>query len=112
MRYRGVVQTGKKRGTELGFPTINIPLTDEGVSGIFAGTVFVGGEVYPAAVYADPSRHVLEAHLLDVSEDLYAKEVEVELREKIRDDTKFDNEAELKQAIAEDVAKVREFFKD
>jgi riboflavin kinase/FMN adenylyltransferase len=111
MRYRGVVQRGKKRGTELGFPTINIPLTGESISGIFAATISFAGEKYPAAVYADISRHIIEAHVLDFNDDLYGKEVEVELFEKIRDDEKFDDEAELKQAIAEDVAKVREYFK-
>jgi len=112
MRYRGVVQKGRKQGTALGFPTINIPLLDTSLSGIFAATVFFADKEYPAAVYVDPSRRVLEAHLLDFSDDLYEKEVDIELLEKIRDDKKFDNGAELKQAIAEDVAKVREYFKN
>ena len=110
MRYKGTVQEGKKRGQELGFPTINIPLTDEGVAGIFAAKVFVDGREYPSAVYADISRELLEAHLLEFSEDLYGKEVEVELLKKIRDDEKFTDEAALKAAIAADVAKIREYF--
>jgi riboflavin kinase/FMN adenylyltransferase len=112
MRYRGVVQRGQGRGAELGFPTVNISLQAAGVSGIFAATVFIGDKQYPAAVYADPSRDVLEAHLLDFSDDLYDKEVEIELLEKIRDDRKFSDEAGLKQAIAEDIAKVREYRKN
>jgi riboflavin kinase/FMN adenylyltransferase len=116
MRYKGVVQTGQKRGQELGFPTINIPLEDKEVRGIFAAKVFIGKREYPAAVYADVSRKILEAHMLDFSDlpaqadDLYGKEIEIELLQKIRDDEKFDDEAELKAAIASDVAKVREYF--
>jgi FAD synthase len=49
---------------------------------------------------------------LDCSEDLYNKEIEIELLEKIRDDKTFSNESELKQAIAGDVAKVRDYFKN
>jgi riboflavin kinase/FMN adenylyltransferase len=111
MRYRGVVQEGRKRGTQLGFPTINISSTDAQVSGIFAAIVLIAEQRYPAAVYADSSRHVLEAHLLDVSDDFYGKQIEIELLEKIRDDKLFTDENELKQAIADDVAKVRKYFK-
>jgi riboflavin kinase/FMN adenylyltransferase len=115
MRYKGVVQTGEKRGSALGFPTINIPLEDAGgknASGIFAAKVFVGGREYAAAAYVNSSRGILEAHLLNFSDDLYGKEVEVELLEKIRDDEKFADEDALKAAIARDIAKVREYRKN
>jgi riboflavin kinase/FMN adenylyltransferase len=112
MRYKGVVQKGEERGGALGFPTINIPLEGEHAGGIFAAMVFVDGKEYIAAAYVNNSRHILEAHLLDFSDDLYGKEVEIELLEKIRGDKKFADETSLKQAIADDVAKVREFFKN
>ena len=111
-RYKGVVQEGEKRGVTLGFPTINIPLAGKDVSGIFAAKVFVDGKEYLAAAYANVSRDILEAHLLDFSGDLYGKEVEIELLEKIRDDEKFSDESALKAAIAGDIAKVREYRKN
>lgn len=112
MRYKGVVQKGRKYGQTLGFSTINIPLDDRKVSGIFVATVFVDGKEHRAAAYANPSRAILEAHLLDFSGDLYGKEVEIELLEKLRDDEKFEGEGALKAAIARDVAKVREYRKN
>jgi riboflavin kinase/FMN adenylyltransferase len=112
MRYRAVVQKGKRRGAALGFPTINIPLNGEKLSGIFAATVFIDDKGYIAAAYADISRNILEAHILDFSGDLYGKEIEIELLQKIRDDKKFPDEATLKAAIAADIAKVREYRKN
>lgn len=112
MMYRGIVQKGARRGESLGFPTANISLTDESVSGIYAARVSIGGRAYEAAVYADTHRQLLEAHLLDFSGgDLYGQEIEIEILEKIRDDKRFDSEEELHKAIAEDVQKVRDFFK-
>jgi riboflavin kinase / FMN adenylyltransferase len=110
MGYKGVVQKGEQTGQELGFPTINIPLQGETPEGIFAAKVSVDEKIYFAAAYANTERGILEAHLLDFSDDLYGKEVEIELVEKIRKDKKFANVDELKQAIAEDVAKVRKSF--
>jgi riboflavin kinase/FMN adenylyltransferase len=112
MRFAGVVQKGQKRGQQLGFPTVNIPLTGEKIDGIFAAKVFVDEKEYAAAAYANVSRGILEAHMLDSSDDLYGKEIEIELLEKIRDDKMFTDESELKDAIADDVAKVREYFKN
>lgn len=111
--FTGVVQKGARRGRALGFPTINIPLIDTKVSGIYAARVSVQGQAsHMAAVYADPKRRVLEAHILDFSDDLYGTEAEVELLEKIREDKTFDSESELRAAIADDVAKVRKYFQN
>ena len=108
--YKGIVQKGSKRGTALGFPTINIPLDDANVSGIYAARVKVGEEEYEAAAYADQKRKVLEAHLLDFSRDLYGWNVTIELLKKIREAKKFGNDKVLREAIAHDVTSVREYF--
>jgi len=114
--YTGVVERGSQSAAGLGYPTINIPLADTDVSGIFAAEVSVEDAVYFAAAYANPARGILEAHLLDFSGEpaqtgeLYGKRAEIELLEKIREDKKFDDEAALKDAIAQDVQAVREYF--
>lgn len=105
--FRGVVGKGKGIGTVFGFPTANIPLSDDGVSGVYAGTVMVAGKEYRAAIYADQRRKLLESHLLDFSGDLYGKEITVVLGEKVREDKEFENEEMLRAQIVEDVARVR-----
>ncbi|HVU75291.1 MAG TPA: riboflavin kinase [Candidatus Paceibacterota bacterium] len=110
--FSGFVERGKQRGRVLGFPTINIALEDKTVSGIYAANVYADVSTFRAAAFADPSRSVLEAHLLDFSGDLYGKEVRIELVEKLRESAAYESDCALKQAIAGDVAKVREYFKN
>ncbi len=112
--YTGIVQKGDHRGKHLGFPTVNIPLDDKDVSGIYAARVLIREGDFPimAAAFADPSRGVLEAHLLDFSDDLYGLTVSIELHHKIRESKKYDSDEALKAAIRDDVAKVREYFKN
>ena len=110
--YVGVVQKGGGYAGRLGFPTVNIPLEDDSISGIYVARVTVkeGEAPYMAAVYADQKRKILEAHLLDFSDDLNNMTVTVELFEKLRESEQFADEAALKAAIADDVAKTREYF--
>ena len=109
MIYKGIVQQGSAYGHSLGFPTANIPLTDD-TSGIYAAKVRCDGTEHNAAVYADTKRKLLEAHLLDFNENLYGKEIAVELLERIRDDRQFANTEDAKTAIAEDVRAIRAYF--
>lgn len=108
--FRGIVTNGDGHARVLGFPTINIAF-DAGFSGVWVGRVRVGEKKdYRAAVFADPIRHVLEAHLLDFSDDVYGEMVEITLQEKIRETKKFETDDELSAAIAADCVRVREYF--
>ena len=111
-RVSGTVLKGAKRGRALGYPTANIPLLGSTLSGVYAAkvTVRAGEAPHVAAVFADPARGVLEAHLLDFSDDLYGMEITVELHKKLREAADFESDAELRNAIAQDIASVREYF--
>jgi riboflavin kinase / FMN adenylyltransferase len=109
--HRGIVEKGAQRGAELGYPTANITLPEGVAPGIYAGKASVEGKAYEAAVFADGRRSVLEAHLLDFSGDLYGKEISVELVKKIREGKAFANDESLRAAIADDVQRVRMYFK-
>ena len=111
MKYKGVVEKGKRRGTAFGFPTANIPFAGE-ESGIFAARVTLDGKEYHAAVYADLSRKLLEAHLGKYSGgDLYGREIEIELLKKIREDKEFSDEKALKAQIQKDIREVVNYFR-
>ncbi len=105
--YRGIAHKGEGVARALGFPTINIPCDDASLSGSYVGKVTVKGKTYSAAVYANRARKILEAHLLDFRDEVYGEEVTIELGEHLRESQKFDNEADLKAAIARDVEEVR-----
>lgn len=108
--YTGIVQKGSRSAVALGYPTINIPLPDSGVSGIYAALVRVGEEEYEAAAYADQKKKVLEAHLFDFSKDLYGWNVKIQLMEKIREHKKFKSDEDQQKTIDADIAAVRTYF--
>ena len=109
--YTGIVIKGKGRAGALGFPTANIALDDDSLLGIYAARVRVGDAEYIAAVFVDPKRKLLEAHLLDYSGELSGKSITVELCKKIREHEDFSNDTALRMAIAEDVKNVRDYFR-
>ena len=110
MNYTGIVQKGTRRGEALGFRTVNIPLSDTSVSGVYTAKVKVGDETYEAVAFADQVRHVLEAHLLDFSGDLYGWKITIELLKKIRERKKFPDDKSLKDAISGDMKATRAYF--
>ena len=68
------------------------------------------GKECPAAAFADRERGILEAHILDFSDDLYGKAITIELLKKIRDNKTFKNDTGLRATIADDVVKIRAYF--
>jgi len=109
--YRGIVVRGRGEGKLLGYPTANIKA--DGIEpGIYSARVTLDGKAYDAAAFVDDSRAVLEAHILDFSDDIYGKEIQIELVKKMRSTRRFANGMELKKAIAKDVADIRIFLKN
>ena len=107
MLLTGIVQGGSKYARTLGFPTLNIPLVEVVLSGVYIGRVWLDERYFDAAVFADEKRGIIEAHLLDFSKEVDALPIEIELAEKIRDRGVFSDEIDLKKAITGDVEKVR-----
>jgi FAD synthase len=108
--YTGIVTRGAGKAAALGFPTLNIPLADKSLTGIYAGKVLMQGATYVAAVYADQRRHILEAHLLDFPGGNVIGTVTIKLGPKVREDRMFTDDETLKIAIADDVERVRLLF--
>ncbi len=107
-RFTGIIEEGEHRGTALGFPTANIPLADCTLTGVYAGRAWIGDAIYGAAVFADTTRGILEAHLLDFKGSIYGESMTIEVGEKIREHQKFESDAELQATIAGDIARIRE----
>jgi riboflavin kinase/FMN adenylyltransferase len=113
---RGEVAHGDKRGRTIGFPTANLPLARhlEPARGVYAVTArLASGEVVKGVanigqrptVGGEESR--LEAHLFDFNQDLYGRELTVELRFFLREEQKFASFDALKEQIAQDAAQAR-----
>jgi len=112
----GRVSHGRKLGRTIGFPTANIPLKRcvSPVSGVYTvqalglGDEPVGGV---ANIGNRPTvngvRQQLEVHLFDFKANLYGKQLEIVLLDKIRDEHKFESFEALKQQIELDAEAAR-----
>jgi riboflavin kinase/FMN adenylyltransferase len=116
---RGTVETGDRRGRELGFPTANLAVPRRiclPADGIYAGT-FVGedGVERVTAIslgrrptfYEHADVSLLEAHVLDFDDDLYGQYVKVRFYERLRGEERFESAGALVEQIARDVEATR-----
>ena len=116
------VRHGKKIGTRLGFPTMNLQIPADSVVpafGVYATRVWVDDESYIAATnvgvrptVGDDRPVTVEGSLMDFSGDLYGKNVRMEFYRLIRSEQKFDSLDALRAQIARDVQQVRTYFKE
>jgi riboflavin kinase/FMN adenylyltransferase len=115
----GRVAHGRKLGRDLGFPTANIPLRrPPPLSGIHVVEVEGLGDGKKAAVASIGTRPtvnpvprpLLEVHLLDWSGELYGRHLRVRFLEKLRDEEKYHDLGRLKDAIAGDARRAKEYF--
>ncbi len=114
----GVVESGRRLGRELGFPTANLavsedlPLTD----GVYRSRVELDDRWYDAMsnLGCNPSvggsERRLETHVFDLSESLYGRRLRVELVEKIRDERRFATVEELREQIVRDREQIRKLI--
>ncbi|HED35657.1 MAG TPA: bifunctional riboflavin kinase/FAD synthetase [Gammaproteobacteria bacterium] len=115
----GRVAHGDKRGRTIGFPTANIKLHRQcaAVQGVYAvhmtgeNNLSVNGVANIGRRPTVNGEHLqLEVHLFDFNSDLYGQHVCVELKQKIRNEKRFDSFEELKLQILEDSAQAKAFF--
>lgn len=114
------VRHGRKIGTRLGFPTLNLQLPTGSVTpalGVYATRVWVDDKSYPAATnvgvrptVGDCRPVTVEGTLIDFSGDLYGKTVRMEFFHHIRPEQKFDSLETLRIRIAQDVQTTKDWF--
>jgi riboflavin kinase/FMN adenylyltransferase len=122
MYIRGVVEHGDERGRTLGFPTANLAVAPGMIQpqdGVFAGFVHLDdGSSFDGAIsvgrrttfYGEAGVRLVEAHLLDFSDDLYGRVIVVELVEWLRGQVKFAGVDHLIDQLARDVLRSRDIL--
>lgn len=117
VQLTGRVQHGAGRGKGLGFPTINLALTDPSLEdGIYISLTEITGRRFAslafigAAVTFGETERQAEVYLLDTAEDLYGQSVVVTLKEKIRDNQQFASAEALTARMNQDLAEARTYF--
>lgn len=116
---RGVVVGGDQRGRTIGFPTANVQIPDETclpANGVYAALYRrPDGSIHPCAVnlgrrptfYEDQKSVLLEAHLLDFSDDLYGETAAVQFVSFLRSERQFGGIDELKSQLVLDIEHAR-----
>lgn len=114
------VRHGKKLGSRLGFPTVNLHIPPGCVIpafGVYAARLWVDGESYAAATNVgvrptvDENGSVtVEGTLLDFNGTLYEKTVRMDFYKHLRPEQKFDDHDALRTQIARDTNDVRTYF--
>jgi riboflavin kinase/FMN adenylyltransferase len=129
MKFLGIVQRSKGRGKVLGFPTANIEVDKNAEEGVFIGFTSIISSPHEERMPEGQERlnlksiifigapktfgeteKKLEVYILDFEGDLYGKEIEVELKKKLRENVKFDSKEKLIEQMKEDETAARTFF--
>lgn len=107
----GKVIKCKQLGRQLNFPTANIEILDNIClrNGVYISLTNINGKQYASIsnIGKNPTvgdiKRMLETHIFDFNEDIYGKEICVELIEYVRDETKFKSIEELKNRVFMDI---------
>ena len=116
----GEVGHGKRLGSALGFPTVNLSFS-EGMltpaNGVYATQVWVDNTPYAAAVNVgvrptveDNGRINAEGFLLDFSGDLYGRNLRMEFYRFLRRERNFSSLEELQAEVMHNAEQTRAFF--
>jgi len=114
----GVVQHGKKMGTKIGFPTMNLKVNFPQKLVPHAGIYFTctrikdkfyfsGTNIGYAPTLNTENKIRIETHLLDFSQDMYNQEIEIFFLERMRAEIRFPAWENLAQQIKEDMEQIK-----
>ena len=104
---KSTVIKGEQLGRKIGFPTANMKYPEK--------IIKIPYGVYKIEIFNKPaimnwgtkptflSDEILEVHIPNFNENLYGKELEIKILNKIRDEKKFENIEDLTAQIKKDV---------
>jgi len=117
----GIVETGYKLGSKLGFPTANItpaPYLLLPSFGVYLTRTLIDGKLYnsitnigikPTLELSDP-KVCIETHILNFSDNIYNKLIEIYFFSKLRDEIKFKDKDELANQVKSDIVNATSLF--
>ena len=119
-QIRGTVQEGKKRGGPVvGFKTANLHLSEEDLCpkhGVYVTQVVYEGKCYGGVLNIGynptfgENRLSAETHIFDFDQEIYGKEIKINLLKHLRGEKKFSGPEELAGQIREDIRLAKEIL--
>ncbi|MBU0660789.1 riboflavin kinase [Patescibacteria group bacterium] len=110
----GEVIAGARIGRILGFPTANINKDpkDSGLEqGVYAAIVVLKKKKYHGALIINTRHNKVEVYIIDFFGDIYGERIAIDPQEKVSDLVSCSSKKEMKEKIAADIEKVKNFFK-
>ena len=112
----GHIISGAGRGAGLGFPTANLEIDPQQAlpeDGVYATRAYIDKKTYKSMTnigqnptFGDTKRSV-EVYILDYHDNLYGRELKIDIIKRLRRERKFDTAQQLEKQIAEDVKQGR-----
>jgi len=108
----GKVATGAGRGTGLGFPTANLQVDARQAlppEGVYATWAYVNNEKHQSMtnIGRNPTfgenERTVEVYLLNYEGNLYGQNVKIDIKDRLRNEKRFDSVDDLKKQIADDI---------
>ncbi len=123
MSISGRVVKGIQKGSQIGYPTINIqPVKiSRGIEfGVYVCMILIEQRDYKGVMHygnksigtSDIEKIFCEVYVFDFAKDIYGKRVDVNLLKKIRDVRQFDSEEDLVKQIKSDIITANKYFQD
>ena len=113
----GLVVKGKKLGSKIGFPTANLQLNNDlylPKFGVYEISCKVNGNLFKGILNIGITPTVLnskkvkiEAHLFNFNENIYGKNIVIQLKKFIREEIKFNSVDDLIKQINIDISSVK-----
>lgn len=108
----GTVVSGKKIGSRIGFPTANISIFEKykiiPKTGVYVVRSYMKNEYVLGMMNighrptVNGKNQTIEVHFFDISDNLYQKQITIEVLHFLRDEQKFDSLESLKQQLYKD----------
>jgi len=115
-RLEGRVIAGSGRGVNLGFPTANLDI-DPGqtlaADGVYATLAYIDDQPLQSVTHIGKrptfgeTERTIEVHIIDFADDLYRRNLKIDIIERLRGERRFGSADELSQQMAKDVIKAR-----
>ncbi len=112
----GRVIKGTGRGLELGFPTANLDIDPQQAlptEGVYATLAYIDDKVYKSMTnigkrptFGDTERAV-EVHILDYHNDLFGRDLKIDIIKRLRGEKQFDTAQQLGKQITLDIKQGR-----
>jgi len=112
----GCIISGAGRGLELGFPTANLDIDPQQAlpaDGVYATRAYIDDKVYKSMTNIGKrptfggSERTVEVYILDYHDNLYRRELKIDIIKRLRSEKQFDTAQQLEKQIAEDVKQGR-----